>query len=725
MRRVESERYQKSPWADAAPAARRWLPLLALLVAACAPVDAQQRDPAPTTGAAAPAVSAAEPALTVPPSPPLQPSASTASLAPAAFPPPIEPLPTPAPAQPPSMALQAVVAARDAMTRKQWSALALMVPQAQGDPLGMYPQYWLLRYQLWNAPTAQRPVADLQRFIQQNGDAYLGDKLRGEWILAAARSGDFETVNKLVPVVSGGPQTECATLNAKYMTGKKVSAAQAMDAFAPGPWCWTLYDQLVADKVLGWEQLAPQLRDAIENNKPADARKFVGYLFEPPQQKAFDTLMKDPMKWLVLQAKPSRTRPETELVTIALARLARKDLDVGDAYVRREWAKSLPKENLAWIRGQFALVAVLNLDPRANDWYVEAGHIRMTDYNQSWKVRAALREQKIDWKWVIESIDAMPAATRADPAWVYWRARGQAALGHKEQAQQEYAGIAGQFNFYGQLAAEEMGRPITVPPRAATVTPQELAQARANPGLQRAVTLFRLGWRPEAVPEWNFAIRSMDDRQLLAAAELARADNIYDRVVNTSDRTVKQFDFSQRYIAPFEGRVAAKANEIALDPAWVYGLIRQESRFIMDARSSVGASGLMQLMPGTAKWVAGKIGMTDFTPASVNDFDTNTVLGTNYLSMVLQNLGGSQVLASAGYNAGPRRPINWRATLSHPVEGAIFAETIPFTETRTYVKNVMANSTYYAAIFTGQPQSLKQRLGQIVPESAADVTPLP
>ncbi|OZI32566.1 lytic transglycosylase [Bordetella genomosp. 10] len=631
------------------------------------------------------------------------------------------PLPS---ASAPSMAQQAVIAARDAMQRKQWSVLAMTVPQARSDLLGMYPEYWLLRYQLWNLPANQRPTPDLQNFVRRYADSYLGDKLRQDWLLVAARSGDFDTVNKLGPVKNSGPQTECAILNARYMTGRKVSAREAMDVFAPGPWCWTLYDQLAADKVLGWEQFEPQLRDAIENNKTSDAGKFAGYMFDPGQMKAYDALMRDPMKWLVKQPKPPRSRADTELVTIALARLPRKDLDVADAYFRREWAKSLPRENVAWLRGQYALVAVLNLDTRAHDWYVEAGHIRMTSYNQAWKVRAALRQPKIDWRWVMASIDAMPASDRTDPSWIYWYARGLAATGHKEEARRMYAGIADQFNFYGQLAAEELGRPITVPPRAAPVTAQELAQARANPGLQRAIALFHLGWRPEAVPEWNFAIRGMDDRQLLAAAELARTENIYDRVVNTSDRTEKQFDFTQRFIAPFEGRVAAKANEISLDPAWVYGLIRQESRFIMDARSSVGASGLMQLMPSTAKWVARKIGMENFTPASVNDFDTNTILGTNYLNMVLQDLGGSQVLASAGYNAGPRRPILWRSTLNHPVEGAIFAETIPFTETRTYVKNVMSNATYYAAMFTGQPQSLKQRLGLISPQ-AAEPIPLP
>jgi soluble lytic murein transglycosylase len=266
------------------------------------------------------------------------------------------------------------------------------------------------------------------------------------------------------------------------------------------------------------------------------------------------------------------------------------------------------------------------------------------------------------------------------------------------------------------LANEELGQPIPIPPSPAPVTRPELDQARANPGLQRALKLFDLGWRPEAVPEWNFALRGMTDRQLLAAAEFARQEQVFDRVVNTSLQTSELVDFSQRFIAPFEDRVAQKARDINLDPAWVYGLIRQESRFITDARSHVGAAGLMQLMPATARWVARKIGLSGFNPRDVNDFEVNTVLGTNYLRMVLDDLDGSQVLATAGYNAGPRRSIQWRSRLMGPVEGAVFAETIPFTETRLYVKNVLSNAVYYATLFSGKPQSLKQRLGVIAPE---------
>ncbi|KAG1080948.1 hypothetical protein G6F40_015683 [Rhizopus arrhizus] len=126
----------------------------------------------------------------------------------------------------------------------------------------------------------------------------------------------------------------------------------------------------------------------------------------------------------------------------------------------------------------------------------------------------------------------MPPSQRDDPSWVYWKARGLAATGRKDQANALYASIADRFDFYGQLSAEELGRRINVPPRPAPVSDREIAEARANPGLQRAVQLFRLGWRGEAVPEWNFTLRGMSDRQLIAAAELARAENIYDRAAS-------------------------------------------------------------------------------------------------------------------------------------------------------------------------------------------------
>ncbi len=612
-------------------------------------------------------------------------------------------------------AARAVDQAREAMRAKQWQQLSNLVPQARGDVLEMYPAYWSLRQQLWSAkssPTIQQAV---QAFMDRNKGSYLADRLRADWVLLAAGSGDFLTVRDLGQVRSSNSQVRCAQLEARHMNGERAKASEALAIFAPAGACWKLFDQLVADQVLTPAELVPLWLDAIENNKVNDARRFAAYVLDKPDMDAYDAMMRDPGKWLTTQpAKSSAMR--NVLISVALVRVAKKDLAQADSLVRDGWAKRLPRADWQWVQSQMALQAVLSLDDRAYAWYRETAGSRLSQVNHAWRVRSALRQPKIDWAWVIQCIDQMPPELRQDAAWVYWKARGLEATGNTARAKELYAGIAKQFSFYGQLAAEELGQSIVAPTRPSPVSTKELAEARENSALRRAVTLFKRGWRQEGVQEWNFALLGMSDRQLLAAAELARQEHIYDRVVNTSERTRNEVDFSQRFIAPFEGRVTAQAREIELDPAWVYGLIRQESRFIMDARSVVGASGLMQLMPATARWVAKKIGMTDFHPAKVNEFDTNTKLGTSYLSMVLQDLGGSQVLASAGYNAGPGRPMLWRSKLSHPVEGAIFAETIPFNETRDYVKHVMSNATYYAAIFTGQPQSLKQRLGEIAPQ---------
>ncbi len=196
-------------------------------------------------------------------------------------------------------------------------------------------------------------------------------------------------------------------------------------------------------------------------------------------------------------------------------------------------------------------------------------------------------------------------------------------------------------------------------------------------------------------------------------------------MISTSDRTKTEFDFSQRFPAPFRDSLIQYSAPLGLDENWIYGLIRQESRFITDARSSVGASGLMQLMPATARYVAKRLNVANFTPARVNELDVNLQLGTGYLKMVLDDLDGSPMLATAAYNAGPGRPRAWRASLSKPVEGAVFAESIPFNETRDYVKKVMSNSVYYAALFDNKaPQSLKARLGTIAPKAAGS-TELP
>jgi soluble lytic murein transglycosylase len=349
-----------------------------------------------------------------------------------------------------------------------------------------------------------------------------------------------------------------------------------------------------------------------------------------------------------------------------------------------------------------------------------------TEEMLAWRLRADLRAgiaaKRTD---ILQTVAAMPSKMQQDPAWQYWKARALAAGGSKgdtEQAQKIYLGMASSHGFYEMLAQEELGKSIQLPPEPPRPSAEELARARSNPGFARSLYAIGLGIRAMGGREWNYTAHlhetgGLPPRELLAAAELACQREIWDRCINTAERN-PLFAAWQRYPMPHKAEVLGNSQRYGADPAYVYGLIRQESRFVTVARSGVGASGLMQIMPATAKWTAKKIGMSGFSPEQVYDSHTNVVLGVNYLNLALESFQNSKPLAAAAYNAGPGRPKRWRE-LGGQMEGAIWAENVPFNETRDYVKKVLANTTAYAALITGKPQSLKAELGQVGPAPAS------
>jgi soluble lytic murein transglycosylase len=281
----------------------------------------------------------------------------------------------------------------------------------------------------------------------------------------------------------------------------------------------------------------------------------------------------------------------------------------------------------------------------------------------------------------------------------------------REQSRQMLRSIAGQLSFYGALASEVLGQPFTLPAQPLPLTPDERAAAAATSGLARGMQLVALGMRDEGRREWNFTLRGMSDRQLLAAAQIACDAQDWQLCINTSERTRGEIDVAQRYPMPYRDEIVARAQELGLDAPYVMGLIRQETRFMASLRSYAGASGLMQLMPATAKWTAKKFGV-DYTPAMITDPTINLKLGTGYLKHVLDAFDGSQAMAAAAYNAGPGRPRKWRE--GPWLETAAWSENIPFPETRDYVKKVMSNASIYAAVISGEPPALRARLGRMI-----------
>jgi soluble lytic murein transglycosylase len=616
-----------------------------------------------------------------------------------------------------------VLEAYQAWKQGNRARLAQLLPQAKGHALEPWVAYWELRTRLDTA-TPQ----EVQDFFTKYPGTYQEDRLRNDWLLLLGQRRDWTNFDAEYPKfrMNDDREVRCYALLVK---STKEGASGAVADEVRRLW----YAQrdaddgcaLAASQLLKPDDVWHRARLAQEAGRTRAAQQAV-LMAAPDALPLWTELNASPTRFLTSRVTAVR-KARKEMIGLALIKLASTDLENAANQLDSKWGPQLSPEERNWLWGAIGKIAAQRLSNDAVDYFSRVSRDRdLTDDMLAWKVRSALRWPKgPQWQVVNDAINAMSEEARADSTWVYWKARSLLARGgddRKAEATKLLQSIASVRGFYEMLALEELGQKISVPGKPQPLSPEEKEAARLNAGLNRAIYAILLGIRPEGVREWNYTTNlhtpgGLTDRGLLAAAQFACEKEVWDRCINTSDRTKAEFDFEQRYPMPFRDAVVKRAQEIALDPAYVYGLIRQESRFVMDARSSVGASGLMQVMPATARWTARKLGMANFTTDQLTDRDTNIAIGTGYLKLVLDDFGGSMPLAAAAYNAGPGRPRAWRN--GSIVEAAAWAENVPFGETRDYVKKVLANTTMYAAILTGQPQSLKARLGIVGPRDAA------
>ncbi len=607
---------------------------------------------------------------------------------------------------------------RDAARANDPAKAAVLAAQIPNYPAPSYVEYFTIKPQLFDSQGHARidaPDAPVLSFLQRNDGQAIADRMRNDYLVVLGSRHDWKNFEQQYArfVLNDDTQVKCYALEARLSKGENVAeAARALlvDPKWYGDGCVDLIGALAESGQFTSDDIWQQIRIAYEQNYTSTGLNIVEALGqEKPKGSLLDDAVNKPPLYLARGVMPNT--PAHQLTLLAITRMARNDPAMAAATFSSV-APSLTAQERAIGWGTIGYQAAIKRMPAASDWYRLSANAQLSNPAYEWRTRSALLAG--DWNMVRWSIDQMPPTLRSQPAWTYWHGRAVKQAGDAATANQEFQSIADQYNFYGQLALEETGQKISVPPRT-TVSDAEIAQMQSVPGFALAQRFYSLNMRLEGNREWNWPLRSMTDRQLIAAAQYAKRIELFDRTVNTADKTKTEHDFTLRYLSPFRDIVERDAQTTGLDIEWAYGLIRQESRFIINARSEVGAGGLMQLMPGTAQLVAKKIGMGPVSRAQMNDINTNILLGTNYLSMIYNQFDNSPVLATAGYNAGPGRPKQWRQDLRAPVEGAIFAETIPFTETRDYVKNVLSNTVYYAALFEGRPQSLKTRLGYIAP----------
>jgi len=608
------------------------------------------------------------------------------------------------------------LAARDAFRAGDRNKLERAAAQIGNHELAPYVENYQLRMSI-----DQGDSSAMRSFFARHDGTYVAERLRADWVRWLGKRGLWgEILLEYPKLLAPEADISCWSQQARIATGDRAALDEVQNSWLvmvdPPEACRGAFEALTRDGRISVDDVWARARRQFEAGKTGPAKVTLGALpaSDAVDGKAFEQLVASPLGYLVKQpGNWDATRAGRELALLALQRIASNDPRAAAAELERLQGRLKDGER-QWAWSQVALQGAKRHYAEALGWYAKAGLIPLSEEGYQWKVRAALREH--DWGVVLATILEMPPTLAVQPEWVYWLGRAYKAGGLTSEADARFEKIAGQANFYGNLADEELGRRIVAPPKAAPPTPEEQKAARDNPGIRRAMAFFRLDMRTEGVREWNWSLRGMSDRELLAAADLARRNQIWDRAIAAADRTKNEHDYSLRFLAPYGEQVRPAARDQALDDAWVYGLMRQESRFVTSAKSHVGASGLMQLMPATAKWVAKKIGLRDFNAGRVNDTETNVLLGTSYMRLVMENLDNHPVLASAAYNAGPGRARKWRA--ERPLEGAIYAETIPFGETRDYVKKVMSNATYYTVIFTGKPDSLKDRLGVVGPRVA-------
>jgi soluble lytic murein transglycosylase len=615
------------------------------------------------------------------------------------------------------------LAARDAFRAGDAVKFERFAMRLKNSPLEPYLAYYRLRMHL-----ETEDAATIQAFLARSDNTPVIDRLRGEWLKLLGKKMQWDSFRAEYPrLLNKDVELGCYALQAQRIQQESAALREARNLWLSNGEelpenCAPLFEAALAGGIISGNDVWLRLRLALESGNVSLARQLSGKL---PAERAISaaalgSAAADPARYLGKAKLENASEAQRLLALFALQRLAKQLPQLAYA----QWQKIaayFPEAEQHYFYGWLGYEAARNLDGRALGWFKAAGDAPLTDPQLAWRVRAALRAQ--DWPEVSASVARMSPQQQRESAWRYWQARALKVQEQDVAAEGIFVVLSREYNFYGQLAAEEIGGTPSIMAVSYQPSEKELKAMLEQPAVQRTLALYRMDLRTDALSEWAWMVRNLDDKQLLTAAEIARRNEMYDRAINTADRTVQLHDFSLRYLAPYREELRGHIRQNDLEEAWVYGLVRQESRFVTQAKSNVGAAGIMQIMPATARWAARKLGIKNYRQSLIRQIDTNLKLGTYYLKTVLGWFDNNPVLATAAYNAGPTRARQWRGDI--PLEGAIYTETIPFGETRDYVKKVMSNTVYYSQLFGQPPKSLRQRLSVIAAKNTANQIPIP
>jgi soluble lytic murein transglycosylase len=607
------------------------------------------------------------------------------------------------------------VAAEKALARGD-SAAYIPLKQRLRD----YPLYPYLEFGELRDPSANPSSARVLAFLRDYADSPLSGNLRRVWMDSLARQGRW---TEIIDAYADDDSTavRCHYANALMQTGRRDEGFRRMqsvwlsgetlpDACDAAAQAWYAAGGLTAD--LAWQRIVLVLEKGNEN----EARD-VGSVLP-----AGDAVWLD--RWMRLRKNPPLALDASEF---GASHLARDDM-LADAV--RRMARTDPMQALdAWetLRARYpfspeatrraelylaialaredsprAFAFIRNLKPAADDVALQEARVRAALLHYRWPLAA---------RW----IDELPAAERNGERWTYWRARAHEALGERSEAEALYGRVARESSYYGFLAADRAGLPYALANRPASAS--SVARLRSQPFVQRAAELRALGRDEDAKREWRWQYARLDKQDLQGMARIAKDWGWHDQAAYTLARAGYWDDYEIRFPLLYRDAIGSNAASQALDPAWVYAVVRQESTFVPDARSSAGAVGLMQLMPGTAAQVARKnFGEGAPRQEQLTQPDRNVRLGAAYLRGMFDSLRSNAVLATAAYNAGPGRVRQWLPL--REVDADVWVEHIPFKETQDYVRRVLAYAVFYEYRLGNRTTRISERMPLVAPTTS-------
>lgn len=572
-----------------------------------------------------------------------------------------------------------------------------------------------LDYEFFKDRIADTPAETLTRFLDEHRAAAVSDLLRRKWLHHLAKRGEWSIFLREYRDVNDDVELECQRLGHLLRVGQEKSALMSTIGRL-----WLTGDKLpgACDAVFAaWrqaghmteEQVWARIQLAMEKRNLTLAEKLAEFLptDQRPWVERWLAMHRNPQKELQNIRYPAESALARRVVRHGIMRLAHTDLEQAmQAWKRLKPQIQFSSKDENYVHRWVGVLAAQKHHPAAVEWLAGVAPEAGDDVARHWRVRAAAYAG--EWNTGLHFLDDLTEDEQKESEWRYWKARMLDKSGFGNVAKPLFNELAQERSYYGFLAADRLDREYTMTNIAIQPSGEEIQALLARPDVLMAHELYTLGEITNARRQWSWTIRAMTSRELQVAAVVANRWGWHDRAILTVARSTHLDDLELRFPMLYRRMIELNAGQNGIDPGWVYGVLRQESAFMHDARSSAGALGLMQLMPQTGLQTARRINLTIDGNHAILKVENNLRLGTSYLKQVLDINNGHAVLATASYNAGPHRVKEWLPT--DKLDADVWVDAIPFNETRNYVKNVFAFTTVYDFRLRGESARLSTRM---------------